>query len=549
MNSRLLSPALSVVLAISCVIIFWPATGNDFVAFDDDANIYLNPNMGELSAARVAWAFSDMAYISRYMPLGWLTYSAAFSLWGLDPAGFHLASILLHAGNAILLFIILQELCGKTPGTVSASRATIVAFLATLWWMLHPMRAEVVAWATCLIYSVGLLFTLTAFAIYLEATRRPLGSRARFGLVALGGGFYSAAILTYPAAAGALAFVLAHDFYDAWRSASDPRTRFRALFRRCTEKLWFWIIPGVGISMVSFVITRSPTDANLGAAELILRGLRVPLTLAYFLVKPWWPANLTPANDLLIGFSAGEATVMASVALCLGLTAICGWYVVRSRPGPAALWIAFVGFLLPLCGISQSAQFPSDRYSYLGALPIAAALCLYLRHARRWFIAGSVVLGFVALAWTPTARDQLLVWRTTDGLLQHVVAHLQRDSHLKPMFTHRLARYRLEYHANAEGALELLQEAERKGWSKTQWEMVRAEVERYQALPVDERTSAAAHDHHALGRYLGARGEFREAVEHFRVALALAPNFVEARQDLNRLVPDEVSSFPAGSSP
>jgi hypothetical protein len=50
---------------------------------DDDVNVTLNPHMGGLSADRLAWMFTDWSYVRRYIPLGWLNFSATYEFAGL----------------------------------------------------------------------------------------------------------------------------------------------------------------------------------------------------------------------------------------------------------------------------------------------------------------------------------------------------------------------------------------------------------------------------------------------------------------------------------
>ncbi|HEY5226980.1 MAG TPA: hypothetical protein VIJ19_00495, partial [Opitutaceae bacterium] len=56
---------------------------------DDDVNVTVNPHMGGLSAARLGWMFTDWTYVRRYIPFGWLGFSATYQFAGLDPAAYH----------------------------------------------------------------------------------------------------------------------------------------------------------------------------------------------------------------------------------------------------------------------------------------------------------------------------------------------------------------------------------------------------------------------------------------------------------------------------
>jgi hypothetical protein len=56
----------------------------------------------------VRWAFQTGA-ASNWHPLTWLSHLADVQLYGMEPAGHHLTSVLLHAINGVLLFLICEE--------------------------------------------------------------------------------------------------------------------------------------------------------------------------------------------------------------------------------------------------------------------------------------------------------------------------------------------------------------------------------------------------------------------------------------------------------
>src|SRR5438552_1528092 len=103
--------SLAVVSALAAVVlaVFWKVPQAQFVMWDDDINIYANPNHGGLSWSRIVWMFTDTKYVMYYAPLSWLTLSIIYACCGLNPLGYHVASLLLHLANTVLVyFLILQ---------------------------------------------------------------------------------------------------------------------------------------------------------------------------------------------------------------------------------------------------------------------------------------------------------------------------------------------------------------------------------------------------------------------------------------------------------
>ena len=85
-------------------------------------------------------------------------FAAGHSLWGLHPAGYHFLSILFHALNSILLYVILKKLIENE----SISLASALLFAA------HPVQTESVASASALGILLGMFFALMACWSYLK---------------------------------------------------------------------------------------------------------------------------------------------------------------------------------------------------------------------------------------------------------------------------------------------------------------------------------------------------------------------------------------------
>src|SRR6266478_2449603 len=130
---RLLRCLLLCLILIAVVLVFYgPVTHNGFLNYDDDQYITNNPHVrAGLTWQTVKWAFTT------YDQANWLPHALDSQLFGLNPAGHHSVSVLLHAANAVLLFLLLQNATGFRW------RSFMVATLFAL----HPVNVESVAWA------------------------------------------------------------------------------------------------------------------------------------------------------------------------------------------------------------------------------------------------------------------------------------------------------------------------------------------------------------------------------------------------------------------
>src|SRR5262245_50673884 len=139
LTSRLRHPAtMAVLLALAVLAVYAPALRFDFTNYDDPYYVTENPRVANgLNADGIRWAFAN-AHTGNWHPITWLSHQADASLFALRPAGHHATSILIHALNTILVFLLFRDLTG------AFWRSAMLAALFGL----HPLRVESVAWVS-----------------------------------------------------------------------------------------------------------------------------------------------------------------------------------------------------------------------------------------------------------------------------------------------------------------------------------------------------------------------------------------------------------------
>src|SRR6202521_1863501 len=177
------TPLLCLLLSVVVLAFYSPVTHNGFINYDDDGYITGNTHVrAGLTWATVKWAFATYDK-ANWHPLTWLSHALDCELFGLNPAGHHYVSVLLHAANAVLLFLLLQSATGFRW------RSLMVAALFAL----HPINVESVAWAAERKNVLSTMFFLLALYAYVWYARRP-GLR-RYAAVAF---FFALALLSKP---------------------------------------------------------------------------------------------------------------------------------------------------------------------------------------------------------------------------------------------------------------------------------------------------------------------------------------------------------------
>ena len=141
-------------LVVAVFLVYQPAWQGGFL-WDDDIHLLDNPVLKPGGLAKV-WV--PGGYLN-YWPLTFTAYWLQFKIWGLNPLGFHLVNIAVHAISALLVWRILVQL--RVPGAMFA--AAIFA--------LHPVNVESVAWITQLKGILSLLLALVSVLFFLAHER------------------------------------------------------------------------------------------------------------------------------------------------------------------------------------------------------------------------------------------------------------------------------------------------------------------------------------------------------------------------------------------
>jgi tetratricopeptide (TPR) repeat protein len=397
------------------MLLFSRATNYGFTNYDDPFYVLNNPGVnGGLTWDGVAWAFTGKA--DYWHPLTWLSHMLDWQLYGDQAGGHHLTSVLWHAANAVLAFLVLRRLTGAF--WMSASYAALFAW--------HPLRVESVAWITerkDVMSGCFFLLTLWSYAAYTERAKgKP---RFALGTYWLTLALFALGLMCKPMLVTVPLVLLILDFWPLRRAGIEPADWpcWRELL---IEKMPFFTLSVAAAAATVFMqraegafVLQLPFTARLGNAVV---------SVARYLGKFFWPFDLAVCYPHPGYWPA--VTVVTAIALVAGLTTI-AWRQHRRRPWLLAGWLWFLVMLLPVIGLVQVGfQAMADRYTYLPMLGWQLALLWTLSQrplraiARRAATALgiAVLLGCAARTW-----DQQATWRDTLTLFSHATAAVARN--------------------------------------------------------------------------------------------------------------------------
>src|SRR3989454_416785 len=523
-----------VLVALVTFAAFLPALHNQFVNWDDDKNFLDNPYYRGLGWTQLRWMWTT--HLGHYIPLTWMTFGLDYLLWGMNPVGYHLTSLLLHAANAVVFFFVVRRILTRAlPSPSERGYALAVsAGVAALGFAIHPLRVESVAWVTERRDVLSGLFYLSAILIYLRACEREERGRGWYWLsVAV----FGCALLSKSMVVNLPVVLVILDVYPLRRLGgavgwwSAPARRFYV------EKTPFVLLAAAASAIA--LMAQLSHDTMVSVVQLSALGrLAVSVYgLSFYLWKTVAPVSLSPLYELPPTVNPWAPPFIVSYGVVLAITAIV--LALRRRvPGLPAAWVAYIVVLLPVLGIFQSGpQITADRYTYLASLgwAILAGAGLLSCWRRRPFLftglAACVLFGLGILTW-----NQVQVWHDSEKLWTHALATYPKSS----IAENNLGGVRADQSKLAEAiehyrqALDINPEHASAHYNLgnvlAQQGKLAEESDEYRE---GRRLKPDYHeDHNKLGNVFAQQGNMAEAIDHYRQALKIKPDFAKAASNL-----------------
>ncbi len=332
-NARVTLAGLSALIVIIIIFTYHNAVPAGF--FSDD---YTWLARMPATVRHVPYIFT--VFYRDFNPVLHFSYMVDYLLGGGDAVAYHVTSLLIHAANAVLLFLLCRRL-GAGPW---------VAFGASLLWSLDSRLSEPVIWAAARGHSLAVLFVLAAFYVL------TFSSRAALWL-------------------GALLFFIG---LFAKETALFPMPLLPLLMSRRFRR-WPHLLP-FGILAVAFIIFNilAKPSVYLSSSPASQLALKIP----FILLRPlglgdYYHFNWMFFIVILLAFAVGACILRHTLAL------------------PGFIWLAVC--MIPIVPLDKL----SSRYLYLPSIGYALIFCGLCRwistHVnvygmRRIIIAGGAVV-------------------------------------------------------------------------------------------------------------------------------------------------------------
>jgi len=567
---------ICLVLALVTVDVYWPVTRHGFTNYDDPDYVSENSKLQSgLTLESVRWAFTT-SFVGNWHPLTWLSHMLDWQLFGATPGAHHLVNVFLHVANALLLFLLLNQMTG------ARWRSAIVAGLFAL----HPLAVESVAWMAERKNVLCTLFGLLTMCAYVRYCRRPgaIGYLAVIVIFALG-------LMAKPMLV-TLPFVLL--LLDCWplgrlktfstsreepEAASKPNPPSsaavplppRSIGQLLMEKLPLLVLSAAS-SAVTFLVARPWTSELMDKYPFSARLGNALVSYATYLGKMILPEDLSVLYPHPGSWESWQ--IVGSAVLLVGISLFV-MTAGRRQPFLMVGWLWYLGTLVPVIGLVQAgAHSFADRYTYLPLIGIFIMLVwgvaeLSARWQYRSIAMGSAsVLALAALA--AGTRQQVHYWQNSETLFRHALSVTTNNAianynlaqalsvagrvaeaapfyaeavRINPRYPEAHSNYGLalfiqghpeEAISHYARALELNPRLSNAHFNWARVLSSQGKLDDALTHYAAELRNNPAHylAHNFWGEALLARGKTSDAMSHFSEALRLTPNFAEGHLNL-----------------
>lgn len=384
---------------------FVPSLQNGFV-WDDQAYIVDSTLISPLD-----WAHFKMMWTTpfggNYHPLTMLSLAIERAVVGTSPFLYHLNNLLLHIANSLLVFVLLKRL----------STNQMAAFIAALFFGIHPLHVESVAWATERKDVLYTLFVLAAFWYYLDY----LHKERQLKYLVLSIVLFVAACLSKGMAVVFPVLLLLTDYFLLRRPIS------MALF---VEKIPYLLVALVtGIVAIS---AQKEAGADLRAyLGQHYSGLERLLFIVFGFVFYWVKMILPVKLSLLYSYPLPNTLTWEYYAAPLVLSCLVGLFWWQGKRNPHVAWgvLFFVICILPVIQLLPVGNtVVAERYFYLSSVGPLYLLGLLLASGLR------------SQGWQRTAASGLLVVFTL-GFTGQTFAYNRVWKNQLTVFTHAVEQF------------------------------------------------------------------------------------------------------------
>lgn len=373
---------------------------NDFVYDDGD---FIVDNLSIRNINNISQFFTSKGTFSHegnfiiYRPVVTLGFALDYLVWKLNPFGYHLPNILFHTLNALLVYILMEMILGSS----------LAAFVTALFFSIHPVQTEAVAWISGRGNVLSLFFFLLSFCSFVRFRREKRNKYYYMSLI-----LFIAALLCKEMAITLFIMLVIYDIYYRTEEAKKPAGNIKIYVP--------FIITAILYMLLRYLVLGRQSQTVFWGGSFINTMFTMAKSLVQYIFLFMFPVNLNIDPDVVrVATSVLEPGVLISIIILAGLAAT-AVYSYRRIKGVSFGIVWFLVALIPVSNLIPIDALYAERFMYLPSIGVfMVAGVLISRIIKREKAISIIILVFIITYSFLTIRrnfewkDSITLWTST----------------------------------------------------------------------------------------------------------------------------------------
>lgn len=398
----------AIIAAAAGFVIFLPSINGQFLNWDDNIYIYKNSAvMNKTGLEFVIWAFGNISAVN-YHPLTMISFGIDYSIWELNPKGYHLTSLILYAFNIIVAYHVVERLlvANETIFNQQINKDnSMIAFLSVILFAAHPAHVENVVWISGrkdLLFFLFYAISVLKYLNYIETEKKSFYCQALI--------FYALSVLSKPMAVSLPITLIILDVY--FKGTKDIK-------KHLYEKIPHVIITLLFIALTLKAQSSSGALEELSSYSTVEKTLNAFAAYFYYIKITLLPFGFAPIHPYHTVGALFYAKAIGGF-ICIGTALYVSFKKFKTNKVYLAFTIFYLVSLLPIVGIIHAgSQSVAERYFYLTSIMIFFAIVcftykiIFKENIKQTAALITVIFIFftvLSVRYMPTYKSNCMLW-------------------------------------------------------------------------------------------------------------------------------------------
>lgn len=396
-------------------ISFSSSIKNGFSNWDDNAYVFNNPVLEKPLAESVPYFFESHYFIGNYIPVTMTAYALQFKTTATNPFFYHKTNLVLHILNVALVFVLIFLMTQKK----------IAATITALFFGIHPMHTESVAWIAELkdvLYTFFFLISLIVYLNYIQH-KHLRTSKTNFAKLFVVFLLFVLSCLSKPAAVILPLILFLVDYYHQRKN----------LFQLILEKVPFFIFSG----FIGWIAIKAQSSDELFRLSIPFgyKLLFASYSILVYLFKFFIPIQQSIFYPYPNDFQNLPLVFYLAPIFILGLIVFIIYFFKNNRIVVFGSLFFIANLLLVLQFITVGDAMLAERYTYVSYIGLLFIVGMFIQKLvddefkkmesfKTTFFA---LIALFALLFTYFTYSRCKVWNNDDTMASDLLAKFPED--------------------------------------------------------------------------------------------------------------------------